>query len=93
MSAAISDEVASTPPSGHPVTHRASVVVRAFTTTPAGQPVLTAAAGLTSQHRLRAQAHQLACDPHADDHMVTDLRTDRRWLPVYQTPTGPTATV
>ncbi|MDQ3276290.1 MAG: DUF4254 domain-containing protein [Actinomycetota bacterium] len=56
-------------PSGQVVVPRASVVMRAFTTT-TRHPMLTAAAGLAKQQRLRAEAHQLACDPHADDHVV-----------------------
>ncbi len=47
------------------------MVVRAFTTTPNDVDlVLTTAAGLAVQHRLRAEAHQLACDPYADDQAV-----------------------
>ncbi len=57
------DHGLSTPP-------RASVLVRAFTSTPVGHPVLTAAAGLATHHWLRAEARHLVCDPHADEHVV-----------------------
>jgi hypothetical protein len=33
-------------------------------------PVLTPAAGLATQHRLRTEVRRLACDPLADDHVV-----------------------
>ncbi|GAA0589318.1 hypothetical protein GCM10010174_00190 [Kutzneria viridogrisea] len=52
---------------------RAAVVIRACTVTPIDghrHPVLAAAAGLATQHRQRAEAHQLACDPFAEDHVV-----------------------
>jgi len=45
-------------------------VIRAFTATPAEHPVLTPATGLAAQHRVRADAHRVAGDPDADDHVV-----------------------
>src|SRR5262249_40962018 len=36
----------------------------------AEHPVLTPAAGLAAQHQLRAEAHRVAGDPDADDHVV-----------------------
>jgi hypothetical protein len=46
-------------------------VLRAFTTASAEpHPLLVAAAGLATQHRLRAQAHRVVCDRGADDHVV-----------------------
>ncbi|MFD2464185.1 DUF4254 domain-containing protein [Amycolatopsis samaneae] len=49
---------------------RASAVVRAFGTTPPGgyrHPVLAVAVDLAAEHRLRAPAHRIVGDPHADD--------------------------
>ncbi|MGH3752471.1 MAG: hypothetical protein ACRDRP_07200 [Pseudonocardiaceae bacterium] len=70
MSTAISDKVIPVPLEGNAAPPRASVVVRAFSSTPVGHPVLTAAVGLATQHLLRTQAHQVACDPRTDDHVV-----------------------
>lgn len=71
MSTAIRDKVIPVSPGTNATPPRASVVVRAFSSTPTGHPVvLTAAIGLATQHLLRTQAHQVACDPHADDHVV-----------------------
>jgi Protein of unknown function (DUF4254) len=52
---------------------RPSAVIRTCIVTPVDghrHPVLAAAAGLAAQHRQRAQAHHLACDLTADDHLV-----------------------
>ncbi|SDC73947.1 hypothetical protein [Actinokineospora iranica] len=70
MSTAISDKAIPVPSGRNTTPPRASVVVGAFAATPVGHPVLTAAARLATQHRLRAQSHRLVCDPHADDHVV-----------------------
>lgn len=70
MITANSDKVVPVASSGNIALPRASVVVRAFSSTPIEHPVLTAAIGLATQHLLRTQAHQVACDRHADDHVV-----------------------
>ncbi|WP_053734078.1 DUF4254 domain-containing protein [Nocardia sp. NRRL S-836] len=52
---------------------RAAAVTRACVFTPVGvhtHPVLAAAAALAVQHRLRAEAHRVVCEPLADDHLV-----------------------
>ena len=52
---------------------RASMVVRAFShPSEAGDrhPVLAVAAKLAAEHQMRAQAHQLTHDRHAEDHMM-----------------------
>ncbi|MEC3974284.1 DUF4254 domain-containing protein [Amycolatopsis sp. H20-H5] len=58
---------------------RATAVVRAFATTPPGgygHPVLAVAAALAAEHRLRAGAHQIVCDPRAADPVLaTAART------------------
>lgn len=70
MSTTISDKVVAAGSSGDIALPRSSVVVRAFSSAPVEHPVLTAAIGLAAQHLLRTQAHQVTCDPHADDHVV-----------------------
>jgi hypothetical protein len=51
---------------------RSTTVVRAFAATRRTTPLLTAAAGLATAHRLRAEAHQRACADDATDHEVSD---------------------
>ncbi|MDX8053812.1 DUF4254 domain-containing protein [Lentzea sp. BCCO 10_0798] len=52
---------------------RSSTVVRAFShpaEVTALHPVLVAAAKLAGEHGMRAEAHRLVHDPHADDHVL-----------------------
>src|SRR5262245_44805477 len=49
---------------------RAAAVIRSFRVTPVEHPVLTPAAGLATQCRLRVEAHRVVSDPNADDHVV-----------------------
>lgn len=61
------------PGQGHVGIPRASMVVRAFShieDTGDRHPVLAVAAKLAAEHHMRAQAHQLTHDPHADDHIT-----------------------
>lgn len=70
MNTTTGDKVIPVPLEGNPAPPRAAVVVRAFSSTPVGHPVLSAAVGLATQHLLRTQVQRMVCDPHADDHVV-----------------------